>query len=59
MILLLELPLNILHRLIAANKVRIAIVFVQPGGLLDRNRLGSMISAKLGIIMLYKCNEFV
>ena len=43
MILLLELPLNILHRLIAANKVRIAIVFVQPGGLFDRDGLESMI----------------
>ena len=59
MILLLKLPLNILHRLIAANKVRIAIVFVQPYGLFDRSRLGSMKQAKLGAIMLYRCNEFV
>ena len=44
MILLLELPLYVLQGLIAANKVRIAIVFVQPGGLFDRNRLGSVIS---------------
>lgn len=43
MILFLELPLNILHRLVAANKVRIAIVFVQPGGLFERDRLGSVI----------------
>ncbi len=42
MILFLELPLNVLHRLIAANKVRITIVFVQPGGRFDRNRLESV-----------------
>lgn len=42
MILHLELPLNVLQDLIAANKVRITIVFVQPDGFFDRNRLESM-----------------
>ena len=42
MIFHLELPLNVLQNLIAANKVRITIVFVQPGCLFDRNRLESV-----------------